>query len=128
MAGAETSFEETRGALPGFRLEPREVFSTGDERVILNVRFRRNFVANFFVYQVEWLAPGGRSFLYTPVRAHWGTHRTLSASLPIRGTPAAGLPGRWTVRLSLHGRELVRRHFHLVAAPGDAPPDIAPEE
>ena len=129
VAGAETSVEEARVALPGFRPEPREVFETGDERVVLNVRFGRNFVATFFVYQVEWLAPGGRSFLRAPVRTHWGTHRTLSASLPVRGTPAARLPGRWTVRLFLHGRELVQRHFRLVEeTPAEAPPDPAPEE
>ena len=126
VAGAETSVEATRVALPGLRPEPREVFEAGDERVVLNVRFGRNFVATFFVYQVEWLAPGGRSFLRAPVRTHWGTHRTLSASLPIRGTPAARLPGRWTVRLFLHGRELVRRHFRLVEAP--PPPGPGPEE
>ena len=126
VTGAETSVEEARGALPGFRPEPREVFGADDERVTLNVRFGRNFVATFFVYQVEWLAPGGRSFRRAPVRTHWGTHRTLSASLPIRGTPAARLPGRWTVRLFLHGRELVERHFRLVEdTPAGASPDPA---
>ena len=123
VADSEISDDSTHGWLIGSTTEPKTTFTTQDERVTVTVRFGLNYVATYFVYDVEWIAPGERLFLREPVRTQWGTHRVLIASLPIRDQPAARLTGEWRVRVHLQGRQLLEREFELVRAPGDAYPD-----
>lgn len=112
---------------------PRTVFSTDEEKVTLSVRFGYNIVATYFAYVVEWIAPGGAVYQRLPTRTEWGTHRALTATLPIRGTGAVQHPGEWRVRLYLQGRLLTERRFTLerseaaaAAAHVPAVPDCPP--
>jgi hypothetical protein len=100
--------------------EPRTEFTTDDDKVTLSVTFGYNMVATYFVYAIEWVAPGERIYLRAPLRTLWGTHRKLVAELPIRGQGAAQLTGSWKVRLYLEDRLLVERGFALRAANEEA--------
>ena len=123
VVDSEFSDDATHAWLFGSSTEPKTAFTTEDEKVTFSVRFGLNYVATYFVYEVEWVAPGGRMFLRAPIRTQWGTHRVLITALAIRGAPAARLPGQWQVRLYLKGRELVERSFQLAGAPATLPPD-----
>lgn len=113
------------------------VFSPEDEQITLSVRFQFNYRAVYEWYKIEWLQPDGRPYKVVTTRSDFGSHRSLKASLKIRGKMAARMPGLWRVRVWLRGRKkapdrlLVARLFRIdeaapstlagVATPVDPP-------
>ena len=114
VAEATLSDDATYAWLVSTTSEPKRRFLSTDEKATLTVTFSQNFVATYFFYEVEWIAPGDRVFRRTHTRTRWGTHRYLIVSLPIRDEEPARHPGQWKVRLYLHGRALLERSFEIV--------------